>query len=243
MYSAKPFLNTPANEQTTIWRYMDFTKFVSLLDKKALYFARSDKLSDKFEGAIPKPTSQAMESSIIQSFEVGSSIAQETLKEISEANREVRKWLFLNCWHMNDNESAAMWQLYVQKNEGIAIRSTFSRLSDSLSSPYEVIIGMVNYIDYDKTMIPTGNVFHALFCKRRSFEHEHELRAAILKPNKGSNLLQGLYIPCNLNILVDEIFVSPESPNWFKELVSSILEKYSLDRVVKRSSLDEDPLF
>lgn len=30
---------------------MDFTKFVSLLAKRALYFARADKLGDPFEGS------------------------------------------------------------------------------------------------------------------------------------------------------------------------------------------------
>jgi hypothetical protein len=93
-------------------------------------------------------------------------------------------------------------------------------------------------------MIPDGNAFHALFYKRRSFEHEHELRAALLRPpSEAKEPIPGLYVPCDVNILIDEIFVSPESPNWFKELVSSILEKYSLDREVKRSNLDEDPLF
>ncbi len=240
MYSAKPYCNEPANEHAIIWRYMDFTKFVSLLDRKALYFTRSDRFSDKFEGAIPKPTIEAREAFVLG---IESTLAKETLKVMSQGSREVRKWIFLNCWHMNSNESAAMWQLYVQKNEGIAIRSTFARLRDSLSSPYGMLIGMVNYIDYDRTMIPEGNAFHALFCKRRSFEHEHELRAAFLKPSEANDLQQGLYIPCNLDILIDEIFVSPASPDWFKELVSSILEKYSIDKEVKRSKLDEDPLY
>lgn len=136
MYSAKPLFNMPANEHTTIWRYMDFTKFVSLLDKKALYFSRPDKLSDKFEGAIPRPTVMARKTLVS-----GSPIAEDTLKVMSQGAQEVRKFVFLNCWHMNNNESAAMWQLYVQKNEGVAIRSTFARLRESLSSSlFEVFI-------------------------------------------------------------------------------------------------------
>ena len=31
----------PRNENVTIWRYMDFTKFASLLDKQALFFVRA----------------------------------------------------------------------------------------------------------------------------------------------------------------------------------------------------------
>lgn len=36
---------------TPLWRYMDFEKFISLLEERAPYFARADKLGDKFEGA------------------------------------------------------------------------------------------------------------------------------------------------------------------------------------------------
>ncbi len=141
MYCAELLINVPANEHTTIWRYMDFTKFFSLLDKKALYFARSDRFSDKFEGATPIPTIKAREAYVLGS---GTPLVEEVSKGWSQSSREVRKWIFLNCWHMNSYESAAMWQLYVQKNEGIAIRSTFARLGDSLSSPYDLLIGMVN---------------------------------------------------------------------------------------------------
>jgi hypothetical protein len=39
---------------TKIWRYMDFTKFISVLDTQTLFFSRIDLLGDKFEGSVPK---------------------------------------------------------------------------------------------------------------------------------------------------------------------------------------------
>src|SRR5260370_8794907 len=101
---------------------MDFTKFVSLLEKKALYFARSDRFSDKFEGATPKPSIKAREASVLES---GTPLIEEVSKGWSQASREIRKCMFLNCWHMNIYESLSIWQLYVQKSKGISIRSTF----------------------------------------------------------------------------------------------------------------------
>ena len=47
-------LNVPLpiqNEQSAIWRFMDFTKFVSVLDKGSLFLCRADKLDDSFEGS------------------------------------------------------------------------------------------------------------------------------------------------------------------------------------------------
>jgi len=36
-----------------LWRYMDFTKFMSLLETKSLWFNRSDRFDDPFEGTYP----------------------------------------------------------------------------------------------------------------------------------------------------------------------------------------------
>ena len=37
--------------ETELWRYMDFAKFVSMLEQRSIYFARADVLGDPFEGA------------------------------------------------------------------------------------------------------------------------------------------------------------------------------------------------
>src|SRR6266581_7483717 len=136
MYSPGPSYVEPTDEHAKIWRYMDFTKFVSLLDKRALYFTRSDRFSDKFEGAVPKPTIKARE---VEVLGLETHLAEEALRVMSQGSRKVREWIFVNCWHMNNYESAAMWQLYAQKNEGIAIQSTFARLKDSLLFPDRIM--------------------------------------------------------------------------------------------------------
>ena len=51
MFAEHPDLNPP-QDNAVLWRYMDFTKFVSLLDRRALYFSRADKLGDPFEGSL-----------------------------------------------------------------------------------------------------------------------------------------------------------------------------------------------
>ena len=45
-------LNYPDSKK--IWRYMDFTKFVNLLDTESLFFCRADRFYDKWEGIFPK---------------------------------------------------------------------------------------------------------------------------------------------------------------------------------------------
>src|SRR5260370_36919965 len=98
MYSAEPLVNVPGNEHTTIWRYMDFTKLVSLLEKRALYFARSDRFSDKFEGATPKPSIKAREASLLDSV---TPLIIEDSKVWSHAIGVICKWMILTVWHVN----------------------------------------------------------------------------------------------------------------------------------------------
>jgi hypothetical protein len=46
-----PIFITPPDPNVKIWRYMDFTKYVSMLVSGGLYFSRSDLLGDPFEAS------------------------------------------------------------------------------------------------------------------------------------------------------------------------------------------------
>jgi hypothetical protein len=43
---------------TVLWRYMDFTKFISMLVTNRLWLARVDCLGDAFEGWMPVPRAE-----------------------------------------------------------------------------------------------------------------------------------------------------------------------------------------
>ena len=56
MFKEHYVFEKPDDENIKICRYLDFSKFVSLLEKKKLFFPNVDKLSksDPFEGKIPR---------------------------------------------------------------------------------------------------------------------------------------------------------------------------------------------
>lgn len=54
-------------------------------------------------------------------------------------------------------------------------------------------------------------------------------------------LRHGIYVPCDVDKIVEDIYVSPGSPTWFLELVQSITHKYALKRNVRRSSIAATP--
>lgn len=52
IYDTTPIIRV--SKDTAIAKYLDLTKFLSLLIKESLFFCRLDKLEDQFEGATAK---------------------------------------------------------------------------------------------------------------------------------------------------------------------------------------------
>ena len=174
----------------------------------------------------------------------------EPLAKFYEWNRQ---WVFLNCWHMNEYESAAMWKLYTKSNEAVALQSTFSRLHSCL--PKKVYVGVVQYIDYDKDWMAEGNAFYPFVHKQKSFEHEREVRAVIQASSYIKNGAEvprqigmknnelGRQVEVELETLIEKIYVAPTAPDWFGELVKRVTGKYRLEKPVIRSILDQKPVY
>lgn len=255
MYNEHRIFLAPEDENIKVWRYMDFTKFVSLLDKRSLYFCRVDKLGDPFEGSFTEMNVKARKA-FLDEFWKGK-IDDEELAEMHvrepKFNKKIIQGMFVNCWHMNEYESAAMWKLYLKSNEGIAIQSTYKRLRKSFNnnSKDNVYIGRVKYIDYGSEGIPRDNLFRAILHKRKSFEYERELRAMvwddsilghIMGPDREAHK-DGKYVGFDLEVLINKIYLGPGTPDWFDELVRSLIKKYCLRIEVKRSKLDAKALF
>ncbi|MGD0954016.1 MAG: hypothetical protein ABR985_16770 [Methanotrichaceae archaeon] len=272
MYIDHPAFEKPEDKNAKIWRYMDFTQFVSLLDMNTLYFSRLDFLSDPYEGSLPLAninkrnkgfTEETIKlyKSIFPSFDYDEYMKQ-YIKRSSWTKQEERKLFFINFWHLNEYESHAMWNQY-SKNGGIAIQSTFDKLCNSLSKIDRTIwIGKVKYIDYRTEAIPEDNTLKPLLHKRKSFEHERELRAIVQPLDPGLKIpydyadaieeilkkqgqsTRGIYLGVDLETLIERIYVSPLAEDWLVNLVKSIIRKYRLDKEVEFSSLaDNSPLF
>jgi hypothetical protein len=232
----------PSEREQKLWRYMDLSKFLSMLQKQMFWMTRADLLGDPFEGSLSMPTRQRL----LAVFE-GSAAAVEMY---ADRAKEIREHLFISCWHANADESAAMWKLYAQSSEAVCIQTTFIRLAEQL--PPTMHGGGVSYVDYETAAQETGNIFYPVLYKRRSFEHEHEVRFVAwdqTAPDKGGDALKkavvgnGLAWPLHPAAYVDAIYVSPTSPDWFVDVVSASAQQYGLDVPVHHSSLHKDPVF
>ncbi len=248
MFLEHPTFELPADEGVKIWRYMDFTKLVSILDQEALYFARTDTFEDPFEGSSPRSNILARQIVPPNVPPGGEASYLTQMARMGEFMDNLRKHVFVSCWHLNESESAAMWKLYLKSGEGIAIQSTVGRLKSALQPADTLHIGMVKYIDYDKEAIAARNALTPIVHKRKSFEHERELRAVVVRwPSDGAFgagvVDQGIAVKVDLDLLIEGIFLAPRTAPWLSVLISNVLKKYGRNTPLHQSRLDDRPLF
>jgi hypothetical protein len=248
MFKEHPACDAPKNANKIIWRYMSLSKYISLLSTSTLFFSRADKFEDSFEGSSTVPTQSLIKEHFKREISKGINVNQQYLDIL----RYTRKDSFINCWHMNDYESLAMWDIYTNNGEGIAIQSTYRSLCDSINEYNEdVNIGKVKYIDYNSALIPMLYTINPLLYKRISYAHENELRAIVqyIKSRCNFNLADipnidmGINVKVVLEKLINNVYVAPQSDPWFKEIIESINGKYGLDVKVVNSRLDDKPIY
>lgn len=235
----------PPNPSMKIWRYMDFTKFVATLETSSLYFARADQLGDPFEGSLPKRHVKRRRAALKRS-----AIGAQVESVITGIAQRVCMWTYVNCWHANESESAAMWKLYAMSNEAIAIQTRYETLARCLPDRGDLgdlFVGEVKYLDYETETFEVHNSYDPFMHKRKSFEHEKEVRAVfhpgLPNPSKLPPQEPGRHVEVDLKILVEQVRIAPSAATWFLELVRTVCERYGHNWIVQRSSLDTDPIY
>ena len=218
---------------------MDFTKLVSLIDSRRLFFARADQLGDPFEGSWPKINVDTRKN-LSHVPEEQRQLFETAYNNLSGFIKELPKYNAINCWHMNEHESAAMWKLYLKSDEGIAVQSTYQSLRDCIVDDERVFLGAVTYIDYDKDIIDGQNLLTPFIYKRKSFEHEREVRGVVAKFHE---IPGGIPIRVDLERLIKKIYIAPSAPHWFADLVQAFIHRYNYAFEVVHSKLDEQPFF
>lgn len=206
-----------------VWRYLDFAKFVDLLQTSELHFTRVDHLQDPFEHALSRARA---------------------CKDKRQFGLRVE---YVNCWFQSQFESAAMWSIYA--TAGIAVRSGVDRLTRALPEVSqrmqgfeigELSFGSIEYLEEDEiaAQLRDPNRRDGLtFAKRKSFSHEQELRLLIGIKCKLRDSPPSLRLKVNLQSLIDAVHISPTAPKWMGQVVQREIRNYGLDIDPIQSSL------
>jgi len=209
-----------------IWRYLTVPAFLDTIQSKTLFFASLFALlsADPWEGHLSKPTKQK----IVQGFTSPPDDFGQAL-QLTLLNQ-----LCVNCWHMNDDESSAMWKLY-SGDHGVAVKSNIRSLKEAFRhEKRDVIIRAVEYVSHVGEPERGATMFFG-FQKRSSFAHERELRAGIWLDAPISE--NGIHVEVDLTTLFKEVRISPTAPAWIKRVIERELEVHQLAVPVYRSPL------
>jgi len=234
MTSSQHDIEQPSDD-TVIWRYMDLWKFRDLLHRSSLFFPQLKEMEDKWDG-------------ILRSFDPTDSKFLKRYKATIFANSPIgyRSTTVISCWHMNDYESAGMWEAYVTSKKGVAVKTTVGNLKKSLLTGPIVALeyGKVKYIK-DNEPPPDRIDWKIAFFKRIYYEFEREFRitGVVVLPEEAEKI-GGVLVPIqNLNTLIKGVVIRADAPQWLDaEFVKNLLEKYGVNQAsVTYSELDTLP--
>lgn len=240
------------NGDIMLCRYIDLTKLISLLQKKAIFFTRADRVEDPFEGRYPPSQREERKKwykymQETQDFFLNMTDADidKNIIEYEEFLEKYRALTTISCWDCNYSENALMWRSYCNTTTGILIKSSFSRILKSFENTKEdVFVSRVKYLDYGKYLIPDGDTFSPFVHKQHFYRQEEEIRLLHQVDEKAwihdwdkEESKNGVYIACDIEILIDEIIIAPFAEEWYSNLVNGILEQYNFNKQVKKSNL------
>ena len=102
-------------------------KFGWMLRHKALYFCRAEYFDDKLEGFFTEASAGGQDATInkwlpmteARKHPIGNDLSNTAVQLILDDNtRATREQMYVNCWHMGDDESAEMWAAYAGGRSG-----------------------------------------------------------------------------------------------------------------------------
>lgn len=237
-------------DSTILWRYLSFSKFLDMINTSSLYFCRLDCFEDKLEATQPEGSKEFVRMS------ENPGLAYERYK-FDKQLEIIRSMTYANCWHVNQEENPNMWNNYVMYhgNEGIAIQTTFKKLTQSLKTDRTVTDVRIQYIDYKTTNMDffMANCADFLVIKDKQFEYENEMRLITLEESypqydeetdeisDTTKLFKhkGKKIEVDLNTLIQKIYISPNATERFKLDVQSHLDNCGLKVAVVHSMLKQ----
>jgi hypothetical protein len=243
-FAAHSSLITPSDD-TILWRYSDFAKFMDLIERRKLWFCRADKFDDPLEG-----TFTDAEIAHFGSLLPDGTPADPALYSLREIPKMMRGTTFVNCWREGRHESMAMWDIYGKGSGVVAIKSTVGLLKEAVTSYHsDVYISRVKYIDWNAVKWG-GNALEMCIRKDLSYAHESEVRAVIwglgsreggaplvtMPPdNDMTKIKPGEEVDVDPARLITEVMVGPREQSRIFNLVQVIMKRYDLPQAVKAS--------
>jgi hypothetical protein len=239
-----PSFPQPPDTSVKIWRYMDLAKLIWTLSNRKLYLSRVDLLNDPHEGSTPRLLAK-LRDDLLRQHGAGQSL----IDQLPQIYRNNRTSCYVNCWHLGDSESEAMWRLYCPNGYGVAIQTTYQCLVESIVHEPFLYIGRITYIDYETQGFHLNNMFNSIMHKRISFAHEDEVRLVKslseywgLPTRVGPS---GITVAWDAEPVVERLFVDPYAAEWYLDVVLSVVKIFApaIESKTVWSQMKGEPVF
>jgi hypothetical protein len=237
-------------DDTVVWRYMSAIKFIDLLKTAELNMNRADLFEDKWEGKLSK--ANWVDHDVM--YPNGGQALLEMKKQL-ELFRPMN--YHVSSWSILPHESTALWSEYGGASSGVAIKSTWGKLGESLSFPKAAWGLGVKYDNYETKWIPEGLHFYPLLHKRNFFSFEAEARILIwsVTAEPGGNFPDGsptqrlrigpesIRVPLDLPNFADEFVFGAKMQSWEQDLLLQLISDCGVNIKSRISSLADLPQF
>lgn len=216
------------------WRYMEFWKFLDLIETSELYFPSIEDLGDQNEGKIPDKVFNYM----VNSFDRVSKNNNPANSIKSLIENEYRKTTLISSWNAMDNESYPMWKMYAKEKLGIAIKTDFEGLRNCFhKSDVDIFISQVEYYDGDISTYQINNTIYHFLIKHHYYKAESEVRC-ITRVNDALSFSNRISV--DLSYLIKEVFISPFAySKGFHNIIEFLREKKNLNFKINISSIND----
>ena len=218
-YYKHPDLILPGDD-CVIWRYMDLSKFKSVMKEDAIFFSKADKQSDEQEREYPEEMLAELEK------KWGNGVKSDdgaTYRFHEWHNQKEKPSRLISCWSASPTETQRRWSEYTANTESVSIRSTIGRLKSCFHVNKEPVvwIGKVRYGEEENRLyqlISKSEVnpfLYPFFKKKETFRWENEIRANVniaqKKQVKLGHSSNGCYVKADLTSLIESVWINPQS--------------------------------
>lgn len=268
------------DENLEVQRYMNFSKFMHLLETSSIYLSKVSNFEDQLEGGLTAwhsaqhngelaaldmaingswPSQNPDQSNEIKQENLNHDFTVDKIKtifgkfppdEAENVYRKYREWVDVSCWHANLHESMAKWKIYGESDNAVCLISSAGDIKSSIidNAGKKILMSRVDYIDHEQEFFTNDHPISTLTHKSYFYKYEDEVRLLAYDPNSDISNDRpddqgGTLLKFDLDKLIGEIRVSHLAPDWFFNLVKSVVnDTYKIDVRVSRSHMSQEPI-
>lgn len=262
----EPIQPEPAPD-AQVWRYSPLWALLWAIEHRALHLTLLEELRrkhDPFEASVPKrikdddmvvcgSRSQFTDSYFFDDMAPAPVPSEDNLTRLGRLRKGLLRSAHASSWRLG-YESAPMWKLYCGVTDGVAIRSTFGELRNSVGGDPDTVVSAVKYCDYqtERFTIHTQN-YHPALHKQRVFSMEEEVRVLRYREEDFNRAAadSAFALPPNWSLkwnpedVIHRIVINPYCPPPYLPTAKAAIGRLSpvLADKVSPSDLSSDPLY